>query len=71
MCLDSFTQGVPLSNFVPPPPSPAPSDDPDSNFEDGLWNLTVTPPITVHSKCFHNMRATHLTYVALDLKIKT
>ncbi|XP_039902431.1 LOW QUALITY PROTEIN: ATP-binding cassette sub-family A member 2 [Simochromis diagramma] len=48
MCLDSFTQGVPLSNFVPPPPSPAPSDDPDSNFEDGLWNLTVTPPITVH-----------------------
>uniref|UniRef100_A0A3B4FC81 ATP-binding cassette sub-family A member 2 n=1 Tax=Pundamilia nyererei TaxID=303518 RepID=A0A3B4FC81_9CICH len=46
MCLDSFTQGVPLSNFVPPPPSPAPSDDPDSNFEDGLWNLTVTPPIT-------------------------
>ncbi|KAM7392169.1 hypothetical protein PAMP_022799 [Pampus punctatissimus] len=48
MCLDSFTQGVPLSNFVPPPPSPAPSDDPDPRFEDGLWNFTVAPPITVH-----------------------
>uniref|UniRef100_A0AAQ5XK68 ATP-binding cassette sub-family A member 2 n=1 Tax=Amphiprion ocellaris TaxID=80972 RepID=A0AAQ5XK68_AMPOC len=48
MCLDSFTQGVPLSNFVPPPPSPAPSDDPDPRFEDGLWNLTVAPPTTVH-----------------------
>ncbi|KAM6965213.1 ATP-binding cassette sub-family A member 2 [Aplochiton taeniatus] len=48
MCLDSFTQGVPLSNFVPPPPSPAPSDDPDSRFEDGLWNYTSTPPTTVH-----------------------
>ncbi|XP_066509169.1 ATP-binding cassette sub-family A member 2-like [Hoplias malabaricus] len=47
MCLDSFTQGVPLSNFVPPPPSPAPSDDPE-HFEDGLWNYTVTPPTTVH-----------------------
>ncbi|XP_070689151.1 ATP-binding cassette sub-family A member 2 [Pempheris klunzingeri] len=48
MCLDSFTQGVPLSNFVPPPPSPAPSDDPDPRFEDGLWNFTVAPPTTVH-----------------------
>uniref|UniRef100_A0A8C4DG67 ATP-binding cassette sub-family A member 2 n=1 Tax=Dicentrarchus labrax TaxID=13489 RepID=A0A8C4DG67_DICLA len=48
MCLDSFTQGVPLSNFVPPPPSPAPSDDPEPRFEDGLWNLTVAPPTTVH-----------------------
>ncbi|KAG9261960.1 ATP-binding cassette sub-family A member 2 isoform X2 [Astyanax mexicanus] len=47
MCLDSFTQGVPLSNFVPPPPSPAPSDDPE-HFEDGLWNYTATPPTTVH-----------------------
>uniref|UniRef100_A0A3Q0S7A0 ATP-binding cassette sub-family A member 2 n=1 Tax=Amphilophus citrinellus TaxID=61819 RepID=A0A3Q0S7A0_AMPCI len=46
MCLDSFTQGVPLSNFVPPPPSPAPSDDPDPRFEDGLWNFTVAPPTT-------------------------
>uniref|UniRef100_A0A4W6FM93 ATP-binding cassette sub-family A member 2 n=1 Tax=Lates calcarifer TaxID=8187 RepID=A0A4W6FM93_LATCA len=48
MCMDSFTQGVPLSNFVPPPPSPAPSDDPDPRFEDGLWNFTVAPPTTVH-----------------------
>ncbi|XP_069576163.1 ATP-binding cassette sub-family A member 2 isoform X2 [Brachyistius frenatus] len=47
MCLDSFTQGVPLSNFVPPPPSPAPSDDPDPRFMDGLWNFTVAPPTTV------------------------
>ncbi|KAK2902562.1 ATP-binding cassette sub-family A member 2 isoform X1 [Channa argus] len=47
MCLDSFTQGVPLSNFVPPPPSPAPSDDPDPGFEDRLWNFTVAPPTTV------------------------
>ncbi|KTF75728.1 hypothetical protein cypCar_00025040, partial [Cyprinus carpio] len=47
MCLDSFTQGVPLSNFVPPPPSPAPSDDPDVHFEDGLWNYTAAPPTTV------------------------
>uniref|UniRef100_A0A673ZE05 ATP-binding cassette sub-family A member 2 n=1 Tax=Salmo trutta TaxID=8032 RepID=A0A673ZE05_SALTR len=46
MCLDSFTQGVPLSNFVPPPPSPAPSDDPDTRFEDGLWNFTATTPTT-------------------------
>ncbi|XP_041855370.1 ATP-binding cassette sub-family A member 2 isoform X4 [Melanotaenia boesemani] len=48
MCLDSFTQGVPLSNFVPPPPSPAPSDDPDPHFEDGLWNFTVAPPTSAH-----------------------
>ncbi|MBN3323823.1 ABCA2 protein, partial [Atractosteus spatula] len=47
MCLDSFTQGVPLSNFVPPPPSPAPSDDPDAGFEEGLWNYTAAPPTTV------------------------
>uniref|UniRef100_A0A9J7XGT8 ATP-binding cassette sub-family A member 2 n=1 Tax=Cyprinus carpio carpio TaxID=630221 RepID=A0A9J7XGT8_CYPCA len=47
MCLDSFTQGVPLSNFVPPPPSPAPSDDPDVHFEDGLWNYTAAPPTTM------------------------
>ncbi|XP_041099680.1 ATP-binding cassette sub-family A member 2, partial [Polyodon spathula] len=45
MCLDSFTQGVPLSNFVPLPPSPAPSDYPESSFDEGLqaWNLTTTP----------------------------
>ncbi|XP_026178352.1 ATP-binding cassette sub-family A member 2 isoform X2 [Mastacembelus armatus] len=48
MCLDSFTQGVPLSNFVPPPPSPVPSDDPDPRFEEGLFNFTVAPPTTVH-----------------------
>ncbi|CAG5917952.1 unnamed protein product [Menidia menidia] len=47
MCLDSFTQGVPLSNFVPPPPSPAPSDYPEAHFEDELWNFTVAPPATV------------------------
>ncbi|KAJ7993627.1 hypothetical protein DPEC_G00256600 [Dallia pectoralis] len=47
MCLDSFTQGVPLSNFVPPPPSPAPSDDPDSRFEDGIWNFTAATPTAV------------------------
>lgn len=52
MCLDSFTQGVPLSNFVPPPPSPAPSDDPDPDprFQDGVWNFTVAPPTTLHGK---------------------
>lgn len=48
MCLDSFTQGVPLSNFVPPPPSPAPSDDPDQSFDERLWNYTVAPPTTIH-----------------------
>ncbi|XP_033946988.1 ATP-binding cassette sub-family A member 2 isoform X1 [Pseudochaenichthys georgianus] len=47
MCLDSFTQGVPFSNFVPPPPSPAPSDDPDPGFEDGLWNYTAAHPTAV------------------------
>uniref|UniRef100_A0A8C8AZB2 ATP binding cassette subfamily A member 2 n=1 Tax=Otus sunia TaxID=257818 RepID=A0A8C8AZB2_9STRI len=36
MCIDSFTQGLPLSNFVPPPPSPAPSDYPVSVDEDLL-----------------------------------
>lgn len=50
MCLDSFTQGVPLSNFVPPPPSPAPSDDPDPRFEDGLWNFTTVAPTTVRGR---------------------
>uniref|UniRef100_A0A8C0VPI6 ATP binding cassette subfamily A member 2 n=1 Tax=Cyanistes caeruleus TaxID=156563 RepID=A0A8C0VPI6_CYACU len=43
MCIDSFTQGLPLSNFVPPPPSPAPSDYPMSLDEDLLhaWNSTT------------------------------
>ncbi|PKU38625.1 atp-binding cassette sub-family a member 2 isoform x1 [Limosa lapponica baueri] len=43
MCIDSFTQGLPLSNFVPPPPSPAPSDYPISVDEDLLraWNSTT------------------------------
>ncbi|NWU50423.1 ABCA2 protein, partial [Dromas ardeola] len=43
MCIDSFTQGLPLSNFVPPPPSPAPSDYPISVDEDLLraWNSTA------------------------------
>lgn len=50
MCLDSFTQGVPLSNFVPPPPSPAPSDDPDPRFEDRLWNFTAATLTTVRGK---------------------
>ncbi|KAF3851641.1 hypothetical protein F7725_013413 [Dissostichus mawsoni] len=49
MCLDSFTQGVPFSNFVPPPPSPAPSDDPDPGFEDGLWNYTAAHPTAVRA----------------------
>ncbi|XP_039200906.1 ATP-binding cassette sub-family A member 2 isoform X2 [Crotalus tigris] len=46
MCLDSFTQGLPLSNFVPPPPSPAPSNYPFSLDEDLLraWNSTTFPP---------------------------
>ncbi|XP_044296030.1 ATP-binding cassette sub-family A member 2 [Varanus komodoensis] len=45
MCVDSFTQGLPLSNFVPPPPSPAPSDYPFSLDEDLLraWNSTSSP----------------------------
>lgn len=45
MCLESFTQGLPLSNFVPPPPSPAPSDSPLSPDEDSLlaWNTSLPP----------------------------
>ncbi|XP_042819729.1 ATP-binding cassette sub-family A member 2 isoform X1 [Panthera tigris] len=45
MCLESFTQGLPLSNFVPPPPSPAPSDSPVSPEEDPLqaWNASLPP----------------------------
>ncbi|XP_049752161.1 ATP-binding cassette sub-family A member 2 isoform X6 [Elephas maximus indicus] len=45
MCLESFTQGLPLSNFVPPPPSPAPSDSPVSLDEDLLqaWNTSLLP----------------------------
>ncbi|XP_075415886.1 ATP-binding cassette sub-family A member 2 isoform X2 [Tenrec ecaudatus] len=45
MCLESFTQGVPLSNFVPPPPSPAPSDSPVSPDDDPLqaWNVSLLP----------------------------
>lgn len=45
MCLESFTQGLPLSNFVPPPPSPAPSDSPVSPDEDSLqaWNMSLPP----------------------------
>uniref|UniRef100_A0A8C9UEL0 ATP-binding cassette sub-family A member 2 n=1 Tax=Serinus canaria TaxID=9135 RepID=A0A8C9UEL0_SERCA len=42
MCIDSFTQGLPLSNFVPPPPSPAPSDYPMPVDED--LNLAVSHP---------------------------
>lgn len=44
MCLESFTQGLPLSNFVPPPPSPAPSDSPASLDEDPqAWNVSLPP----------------------------
>ncbi|KAM5330692.1 ATP-binding cassette sub-family A member 2 isoform 2-T2 [Glossophaga mutica] len=45
MCLESFTQGLPLSNFVPPPPSPAPSDAPLSQDEDlpQAWNSSLHP----------------------------
>ncbi|XP_004390763.1 ATP-binding cassette sub-family A member 2 [Trichechus manatus latirostris] len=45
MCLESFTQGLPLSNFVPPPPSPAPSDSPVSLDDDLLqaWNDSLSP----------------------------
>ncbi|XP_057355252.1 ATP-binding cassette sub-family A member 2 isoform X2 [Manis pentadactyla] len=47
MCLESFTQGLPLSNFVPPPPSPAPSDSPLSLDEDLLqaWNASLLPTL--------------------------
>uniref|UniRef100_G1MR12 ABC transporter domain-containing protein n=1 Tax=Meleagris gallopavo TaxID=9103 RepID=G1MR12_MELGA len=43
MCIDSFTQGLPLSNFVPPPPSPAPSDYPVSMDEDLLRGAMCLP----------------------------
>ncbi|XP_036162828.1 ATP-binding cassette sub-family A member 2 isoform X2 [Myotis myotis] len=45
MCLESFTQGLPLSNFVPPPPSPAPSDSPVPPDEDlpQAWNSSLLP----------------------------
>nr|XP_021506816.1 ATP-binding cassette sub-family A member 2 isoform X3 [Meriones unguiculatus] len=45
MCLESFTQGLPLSNFVPPPPSPAPSDSPMFSEEDSMqaWNTSLSP----------------------------
>uniref|UniRef100_A0A452FWN9 ATP binding cassette subfamily A member 2 n=1 Tax=Capra hircus TaxID=9925 RepID=A0A452FWN9_CAPHI len=43
MCLESFTQGLPLSNFVPPPPSPAPSDSPVTLDEDLLYWLVGLP----------------------------
>uniref|UniRef100_A0A8C3V0I9 ATP-binding cassette sub-family A member 2 n=1 Tax=Catharus ustulatus TaxID=91951 RepID=A0A8C3V0I9_CATUS len=51
MCIDSFTQGLPLSNFVPPPPSPAPSDYPMSVDEDLLhaWNSTTFSTVKVTS----------------------
>uniref|UniRef100_A0A452FWY2 ATP binding cassette subfamily A member 2 n=1 Tax=Capra hircus TaxID=9925 RepID=A0A452FWY2_CAPHI len=50
MCLESFTQGLPLSNFVPPPPSPAPSDSPVTLDEDllptsGSENWTSAPSL--------------------------
>lgn len=54
MCLDSFTQGVPLSNFVPPPPSPAPSDYPEPRFDDALWNYTAAPPTTAHGEAHYS-----------------
>lgn len=45
MCVDSFTQGLPLSNFVPPPPSPAPSEYPTEEDLAHLWNAsTYVPP---------------------------
>ncbi|XP_058158739.1 ATP-binding cassette sub-family A member 2 isoform X1 [Dasypus novemcinctus] len=45
LCLESLTQGLPLSNFVPPPPSPAPSDSPAAPDEDPLqaWNASLPP----------------------------
>ncbi|MEE6504928.1 hypothetical protein FKM82_005378, partial [Ascaphus truei] len=47
MCVDSFTQGLPLSNFVPPPPSPAPSDYPPDEDFSRLWNSTTYPPAPI------------------------
>ncbi|XP_072287523.1 ATP-binding cassette sub-family A member 2 isoform X4 [Pyxicephalus adspersus] len=47
MCVDSFTQGLPLSNFVPPPPSPAPSDYPTDEDPPHLWNATIYSPPSV------------------------
>ncbi|XP_063792321.1 ATP-binding cassette sub-family A member 2 [Pseudophryne corroboree] len=47
MCVDSFTQGLPLSNFVPPPPSPAPSDYPTDEDPAHLWNTTTYSPPSV------------------------
>ncbi|XP_056394152.1 ATP-binding cassette sub-family A member 2 isoform X4 [Hyla sarda] len=47
MCVDSFTQGLPLSNFVPPPPSPAPSEYPTEEDLARLWNATTYLPPSV------------------------
>lgn len=51
MCLDALNQGVQLSNFVPPPPSPVPWDDPDPRFDELLWNFTVAPPTLSMVSC--------------------
>ncbi|XP_075435187.1 ATP-binding cassette sub-family A member 2 [Ascaphus truei] len=50
MCVDSFTQGLPLSNFVPPPPSPAPSDYPPDEDFSRLWNSTTYPPAPIQAE---------------------
>ncbi|KAM4661795.1 ATP-binding cassette sub-family A member 2 [Discoglossus pictus] len=50
MCVDSFTQGLPLSNFVPPPPSPAPSDYPPDEDLNHLWNSTTYPPAPIQAE---------------------
>ncbi|KAG9470406.1 hypothetical protein GDO78_017820 [Eleutherodactylus coqui] len=47
MCVDSFTQGLPLSNFVPPPPSPAPSEYPTEEDLAHLWNATTYSPPSI------------------------
>ncbi|XP_044162592.1 ATP-binding cassette sub-family A member 2 isoform X1 [Bufo gargarizans] len=47
MCVDSFTQGLPLSNFVPLPPSPAPSEYPTEEDLAHLWNATTYLPPSV------------------------
>ncbi|XP_075690662.1 ATP-binding cassette sub-family A member 2 [Rhinoderma darwinii] len=47
MCVDSFTQGLPLSNFVPPPPSPAPSEYPTEEDPAHPWNATTYSPPSV------------------------